>query len=139
MPYPTAAHTCVLSARDKSRGLTHTRKVVNPSVTINTEVQHVRINGSRIWNDILETASFGGVLHTTGMNRLALSASDKAVRDLFIKHAKEINCDIKVDQVGNIFAIRPGRQKHLPPIGMGSHLDTQPNGMIQPSYPSVLC
>lgn len=30
--------------------------------------------------------------------------------------------------MGNIFAIRPGQNNSLPPIGIGSHLDTQPKG-----------
>ena len=30
--------------------------------------------------------------------------------------------------MGNIFAIRPGENNDLPPIGLGSHLDTQPTG-----------
>jgi hydantoinase/carbamoylase family amidase len=30
--------------------------------------------------------------------------------------------------MGNIFAIRPGVNNSLPPIGIGSHLDTQPTG-----------
>lgn len=30
--------------------------------------------------------------------------------------------------MGNIFAIRPGQNNDLPPIGIGSHLDTQPTG-----------
>lgn len=30
--------------------------------------------------------------------------------------------------MGNIFAIYPGQDSSLAPIGMGSHLDTQPAG-----------
>lgn len=30
--------------------------------------------------------------------------------------------------MGNTFAIRPGQNNNLPPIGIGSHLDTQPTG-----------
>lgn len=30
--------------------------------------------------------------------------------------------------MGNIFAIRPGQNNDLPPIAVGSHLDTQPAG-----------
>ena len=33
-----------------------------------------------------------------------------------------------VDQVGNMFARRPGRNSDVPPIAIGSHLDTQPTG-----------
>lgn len=30
--------------------------------------------------------------------------------------------------MGNMFAIRPGQNNDLPPIALGSHLDTQPTG-----------
>lgn len=30
--------------------------------------------------------------------------------------------------MGNIFAVRPGQNNDLPPVGIGSHLDTQPTG-----------
>lgn len=33
-----------------------------------------------------------------------------------------------MDEVGNIFATRPGKNNDIPPIGLGSHLDTQPAG-----------
>jgi N-carbamoyl-L-amino-acid hydrolase len=33
-----------------------------------------------------------------------------------------------VDEIGNMFARRPGRDDSLPPICIGSHLDTQPTG-----------
>ena len=35
---------------------------------------------------------------------------------------------MKIDEMGNIFAVYPGLDPSLPPIGMGSHLDTQPAG-----------
>jgi beta-ureidopropionase / N-carbamoyl-L-amino-acid hydrolase len=35
---------------------------------------------------------------------------------------------VTVDEVGNMFARRPGKNPQLPPIAMGSHLDTQPTG-----------
>jgi beta-ureidopropionase / N-carbamoyl-L-amino-acid hydrolase len=35
---------------------------------------------------------------------------------------------VHVDEVGNMFAIRPGRDNSLLPVVMGSHLDTQPTG-----------
>jgi hydantoinase/carbamoylase family amidase len=62
------------------------------------------------------------------MRRLALGAEDKDVRDWLVAECKSLGCDVKVDQMGNIFAIRPGTSKDKKPIGMGSHLDTQPAG-----------
>lgn len=35
---------------------------------------------------------------------------------------------MQVDELGNIFAIRAGQDNKLPPIALGSHLDTQPTG-----------
>lgn len=62
------------------------------------------------------------------MRRLALSQEDKEVRDWLVGQCKVLGCDVKVDQMGNIFATRPGTSKDRNPIGMGSHLDTQPAG-----------
>ena len=41
---------------------------------------------------------------------------------------KDAGCSVKVDQMGNIFARRPGRNNSLAPVGTGSHLDSQPTG-----------
>jgi N-carbamoyl-L-amino-acid hydrolase len=47
------------------------------------------------------------------------------MRDLFITWCTEAGCTVTIDRVGNIFARRPGVDDHLPPVLMGSHLDTQ--------------
>lgn len=62
------------------------------------------------------------------MARLALSAADKAARQWFVQEAEYLGCDITIDQMGNIFAVRPGKNATAPPVMMGSHLDTQPTG-----------
>jgi acetylornithine deacetylase/succinyl-diaminopimelate desuccinylase-like protein len=62
------------------------------------------------------------------MCRLTLTPSDKAARDWLVSECKTLGCDIKIDQMGNIFAIRPGTASDKAPIGMGSHMDTQPAG-----------
>jgi acetylornithine deacetylase/succinyl-diaminopimelate desuccinylase-like protein len=61
------------------------------------------------------------------MSRLALTESDKDARDWFVFTAREYGCQTTVDEMGNIFAIRPG-VKSGPPTVTGSHLDTQPQG-----------
>ncbi|KAK5018544.1 hypothetical protein LTR16_012746, partial [Cryomyces antarcticus] len=60
------------------------------------------------------------------MRRLTLSQADKDVRDWLVNECQELGCEVKVDQMGNIFATRPGNGEGLKPIAMGSHLDTQP-------------
>lgn len=60
------------------------------------------------------------------MSRLALSDTDKQARDWFVETTKGLGCKITVDEMGNTFAVRPGRRNDVAPIYAGSHLDTQP-------------
>ncbi len=63
-----------------------------------------------------------------GSRRLALTDEDKEGRDIFVQWCKQAGCHITIDDLGNIFARRPGQDDSLPPIVAGSHLDTQPHG-----------
>lgn len=90
----------------------------------------LRINGERL-NSTLQTTCtrWGASSNSTGMRRLALSQEDKEVRDWLVQECKDLGCEVKVDQMGNVFATRPGTSnKNNKPIAMGSHLDTQPAG-----------
>lgn len=62
------------------------------------------------------------------MSRLALSDADKECRDWFVHTTKSLGCDVTVDAMGSVFAVRPGRRRGFPPTCAGSHLDTQPTG-----------
>ncbi|MFL5258563.1 MAG: Zn-dependent hydrolase [Hyphomicrobiales bacterium] len=88
---------------------------------------NVAINPQRLWDQIMETAQFGAT-PKGGIKRLTLSDDDKKVRDWFKGQCESLGCAVTVDAVGNMFALRPGRDKSLLPIAMGSHLDTQPTG-----------
>jgi N-carbamoyl-L-amino-acid hydrolase len=59
---------------------------------------------------------------------LALTDADKEMRDQFVAWCKEAGLTVSVDQLGSIFGRRKGREDNLPPIMIGSHLDTQLNG-----------
>jgi N-carbamoyl-L-amino-acid hydrolase len=88
---------------------------------------NLKIDAERLWSMLTETARFGGTAKG-GIRRLALSAEDGLVRDWFVAEMTALGCTVTVDEVGNLFARRPGRNPDLPPIAMGSHLDTQPTG-----------
>jgi N-carbamoyl-L-amino-acid hydrolase len=75
----------------------------------------------------METAKVGGT-PKGGIRRLTLTDEDKRIRDWFKASCEALGCAVHVDEVGNMFAVRPGRDDSLPPIAMGSHLDTQPTG-----------
>jgi len=82
------------------------------------------IDGRRFWSTVMRSGEIGPG-KAGGLCRLALSDADKEMRDLFITWCTEVGCTVQVDRVGNIFARRPGAEDHLPPVLMGSHLDTQ--------------
>ena len=87
-----------------------------------------RINTRRLWDEIHHTASWGALPNSYGMERLALSDDDKSVRDYFCFEAQKIGCRVITDEMGNIFSVLPGENNSIAPIGLGSHLDTQPAG-----------
>jgi N-carbamoyl-L-amino-acid hydrolase len=75
----------------------------------------------------MEMGKIGGT-PKGGVCRLALTDLDKQGRDLFVSWCEEAGCTVSVDKMGNIFARRAGTDDSLPPVVMGSHLDTQPTG-----------
>lgn len=87
----------------------------------------VRIDEGRLWRSLMEMGAVGG-LPQGGCCRTALGPDDKAGRDLFVRWCREAGCEVSFDQVGNIFARRPGRGATRPAVATGSHLDTQPHG-----------
>ena len=86
-----------------------------------------RVNGNRLWDRLMEMARIGAT-PAGGCNRQALTDEDKIGRQLFEKWCAESGCRNEYDQMGNIFARRSGSDDTLPPVLIGSHLDTQPTG-----------
>ena len=91
-------------------------------------MQNLTIDGKRLWDTLMETARIGAT-PKGGLCRLTLSDSDRAVRDWFKAQCEALGLAVTIDDMGNMFARRGGTgRKHLAPIAMGSHLDTQPTG-----------
>jgi N-carbamoyl-L-amino-acid hydrolase len=87
---------------------------------------NLAIDPGRLWDGIMETAAFGATARG-GICRLTLSEEDRKVRDWFRVRAETLGCAVTVDDMGNMFARMEG-SADIPPIAMGSHLDTQPTG-----------
>ncbi len=85
---------------------------------------NLRIDGDRLWKSLMASAEIGPG-RAGGLRRLALSDADKEMRDLFVRWCEEAGCAVTVDRMGNIFARRAGTDESLPPVLIGSHLDTQ--------------
>ena len=86
----------------------------------------IRTDAQRLWGSLMELATVGAT-PKGGVRRLALTEVDRRGRDLFVRWAREAGLAVRWDAVGNIFARREGTQA-LPPVVMGSHLDSQPSG-----------
>ncbi|MGB7119725.1 MAG: Zn-dependent hydrolase [Bradyrhizobium sp.] len=88
---------------------------------------NLQIDSARLWGTIHETAKFGAT-PKGGVRRLTLGPEDKQVRDWFRMACEAAGLEVHVDALGSMFALRAGRDMSKPPIGLGSHLDTQPTG-----------
>src|SRR5579859_1019321 len=91
------------------------------------DLSNIRIDGGRLWDSLMEMAKIGAT-PKGGCKRLTLTDLDRQGRDLFASWCRGAGLGITVDEMGNMFARREGSQSGLPPVVMGSHLDTQPTG-----------
>ena len=87
----------------------------------------IAINQDRLWSDLMTMGALG-VTPRGGSFRPTLSDADREGRNLFVHWAKVEGLAVTIDRVGNIFARREGARPDLPPVMIGSHLDTQTPG-----------
>jgi N-carbamoyl-L-amino-acid hydrolase len=87
----------------------------------------MKINAGRLWQSLMDLAQIGAT-DKGGVRRLTLTDVDRRGRDQFVQWCKEAGLGIEIDGIGNIFARRAGSDASLPPVVMGSHLDSQPSG-----------
>ncbi|WP_428912202.1 Zn-dependent hydrolase [Niallia sp. Krafla_26] len=59
-----------------------------------------------------------------GITRIAYTNEEQTCTHAFMRMCKDENLDIRMDACGNVIARREGRKNSLPPVVMGSHLDT---------------
>jgi len=89
--------------------------------------QNLRINADRLWDSLMEMAQIGPGI-AGGNNRQTLTDEDGEGRALFQAWCFEAGCQMGLDQMGNMFAMRSGTDPDALPVYVGSHLDTQPTG-----------
>ena len=77
-----------------------------------SDLSNVRINGQRLWDALMEMAKIGGT-PKGGCKRLTLTDLDKQGRELFTAWCEKEGCVVKVDEMGNMFARRPGVEDDL--------------------------
>ncbi|KAK5712378.1 hypothetical protein LTR15_011958 [Elasticomyces elasticus] len=93
-----------------------------------TQAQKLKINSSRLWNDIHHTAQWSAPGATTdagGLCRLSGTTYDKRARDWFADQVKTLGASsYKVNATGSQIATFDGQKANVPPVAMGSHLDS---------------
>lgn len=88
---------------------------------------NLSIDIGRLWASIAASAAIGAG-PKGGLRRLTLTDDDKRMRDLLARWAREAGWSVTVDAIGNMFLRREGTEPALPPVLIGSHLDTQAAG-----------
>ncbi len=91
------------------------------------DLNNLRINGKRL-RETIETSAGIGATPNKGLIRCAATPEDKKGRDLLLKWYKEAGCEVTIDEMGNMFAVRPGKNRKLGAVLTGSHFDTQKPG-----------
>jgi N-carbamoyl-L-amino-acid hydrolase len=97
----------------------------------------MRIDRKRLEQSIDELGKIGETPRG-GLTRLALTDDDRRGRDLMVRWMREAGLRVTVDQMGNIFGERAGAER-LPPVMIGSHIDSVPTGGKYDGQLGVLC
>ena len=89
------------------------------------QMQNVRINIERLKKNLVEVnhVANGG---SVGYTRLAFSKEEKAALDWLQGKLQQLNVEIQVDRIGNVFGRSGSKSERA--IAFGSHLDTVQNG-----------
>lgn len=85
------------------------------------------LNGERLWARHEILATFGAT-SVGGVDRPALSQAEIDARAQLLKWASNIGLQPSIDDIANLFLRLPGQDDSLPPILVGSHIDSQPTG-----------
>jgi N-carbamoyl-L-amino-acid hydrolase len=102
--------------------------------TTTSAAHHLRgiggIDSQRLWKRLMRLGEIGA-LEGGGVNRQALSEAEIAAWRYLIALATQgagRRIEASTDAAGNLFLTLPGRNRDLPPVLLGSHLDSQPAG-----------
>lgn len=86
----------------------------------------MQVNRQRLEKDFNNIAQYGN-LEKGGVTRLAFTPEDMKARKYLKDVMEELGLTISIDAFGNMRGRREGRE-NLPPVIIGSHLDTVPEG-----------
>lgn len=85
------------------------------------------VNGERLNRHLRALAEFGSNSQG-GVSRVAYSAADRQGREYVIGLMRAAKLNVSIDHAGNIIGRRAGSDPNLPPLVVGSHIDSVPEG-----------
>jgi N-carbamoyl-L-amino-acid hydrolase len=100
------------------------------------EMANIDINAERLLASLRELGQIGA-LEGGGVCRLALTAEDKAGRDWVVARMNALGMSVTVDGIGNVVGVYGGRED-VPPVMVGSHIDTVRTGGLYDGNYGVL-
>ncbi|MDT8341000.1 MAG: Zn-dependent hydrolase [Longimicrobiales bacterium] len=86
-----------------------------------------RVDGARLNADVQALRRFGGT-PDGGTHRVAYSDEDLAGRAWVAERMREAGLTVRIDPAGNLVGELAGADPSLPPLALGSHIDTVPFG-----------
>lgn len=88
----------------------------------------LRLNGEKLLRQVRELAGIGVDTEVGGRTRIALTDAEKAGRDQVVAWMNELDLEVRIDRIGNIFGILGSADDSAEkPLMIGSHIDTVTN------------
>ncbi|WP_255193219.1 Zn-dependent hydrolase [Natronobeatus ordinarius] len=87
----------------------------------------VTVDGQRL-RDRFDAFNEIGATEAGGVNRPSLSDANREARDQLVEWFEEAGLEVRIDEVGNVFGRREGRDPDADVVLLGSHVDSQYNG-----------
>ena len=86
-----------------------------------------QVKGERLWDRLMALAEFGAS-DGGAIDRQALSDQEIPARAQVVRWGEALGLEALTDAAANLFLRHPGAEPDLPPVLVGSHIDTQPTG-----------
>jgi len=107
-------------------------------VSLSRADRGLRVDAARLWSTLDEYARYGATA-AGGVSRPVFSPPDLAIRRRLSDDCRALGLDVSVDAAANVFCSRPGSDRTLPRILIGSHLDSVPDGGRYDGALGVVC
>ncbi|WP_066733082.1 Zn-dependent hydrolase [Cupriavidus sp. D384] len=94
-----------------------------------TKAQRLQLDGGTLLRQLKELGEIGADSEVGGRTRIALTDAEKAGRDLVAHWMRELELEVVIDRIGNLFGILRSEADDgtQAPLMMGSHIDSVTN------------